>query len=69
LQAELAVDLLNHTIAFAELNAPTAQLISNLFELAKNCGTKPSTLEGFASFLRRYHANNPAIEDVNRKLR
>jgi len=69
LQAELAVELLNHTIAFAEVNQQSAQLISNLYELAKNCGAKPSTLEQCISFLRRYHAENPSVDDISRKLR
>jgi len=69
-QVTVALYLFDHTLRFCQLNAKSATLAANLFQLARKCGALPEDLNRSLRYLQTsdVHVNNKLSQELLKKL-
>eukprot|EP01094_Clydonella_sp_ATCC50884_P003835 TRINITY_DN1294_c0_g1_i1.p1 TRINITY_DN1294_c0_g1~~TRINITY_DN1294_c0_g1_i1.p1 ORF type:complete len:822 (+),score=193.91 TRINITY_DN1294_c0_g1_i1:196-2661(+) len=68
LQAQLALEVVQTTISFSDLNEETARLVCSVYDLARDAGAKRNALESVSQYLSRTQVMPDEVQERARGL-
>lgn len=63
LQAQLALEVLQHTVAFSDLNEQTRAMVTSVYQMARDAGAQRAELEGIVRYLSSLRPLDPAVQE------